>query len=217
MKSPVEVVRSRVSGRYEIDPWGYDRDLVELLDPVLSLRWSVTVDGAEHVPATGPFVLVANRRIGASEPLVLARGVRRATDRRVRFLGIPDVPVAGALLRRIGGAVDRPAELRTLLRAGHPVAVPLARRLYPRRIAGSLDPEVLVPALELGVPILPVAVIGRELLRRWRVALGEPVPHPTHLGPLGLAEVAERVEAGVQALLDEAFPPRWLLPEFRYL
>jgi 1-acyl-sn-glycerol-3-phosphate acyltransferase len=212
VKSPVDVVRSRVTGRYEIDPWGYDRDLVELLDPLMGLRWSVSVDGAEHVPADGPFVLVANRRIGASEPLVLARGIRRATDRRVRFLGIPDVPVAGALLRRIGGAVDRPAELRTLLRAGHPVAVPLSRRLYPRRIAGSLDAEVLLPAVELGVPILPVALIGRELLPRWRIALGEPVPPPTHLGPLGLADVAERVEAGVQALLDEAFPPRWLLP-----
>lgn len=212
MRSPVDIVRGRITGRYEIDPWGYDRDLVELLDPVMSLRWSVSVDGAAHVPAAGPFVLVANRRVGASEPLVLARGVRRATDRRVRFLGIPDIAVAGPFLRRIGGAVDRPAELRTLLRAGHPVAVPLGRRLYPRRMAGSLDTEVLVPALELGVPILPVAVIGRELLRRWRVCVGEPIPHPAQLGPLGLAELAERVEAGVQALLDEAFPPRWLLP-----
>lgn len=211
MKSPADVLRSRVGGQFEVDPWGYDSDLVELLDPVLGLRWSVSVEGDEHVPAEGPFVLVANRRIGASEPLVLARGVRRATDRRVRFLGIPDVPVAGPLLRRIGGAVDRPAELRTLLRAGHPVAVPLSRRLHPRRVAGELHPEVLVPALELGVPVLPVAVIGRELFRNWRVCLGEPVPHPDRLGPLGLADMAERVEAAVQSLLDEAFPPRWLL------
>jgi hypothetical protein len=156
-------------------------------------------------------VLVSNRRVGISEPLVLARGIRRTTNRRVRFLGIPDVPLAGPALRRIGGAVDRPAELRTLLRAGHPVAVPLTRRLYPRRLGGALDPEALVPALELGVPVLPVAVIGRELLRNWKVFVGEPVSHPDIPGPLGLAEMAERVEAGVQSLLDEAFPPRWLL------
>jgi hypothetical protein len=211
VKSPVDVVRARVSGQYEIDPWGYDSDLVELLDPVMSLRWRVDVDGTEHVPAEGPFVLVANRRVGVSEPLVLARGIRRATNRRVRFLGVPDVPVAGPLLRRVGGAIARPAELRTLLRAGHPVAVPLSRRLYPRRIAGELDAEVLVPALELGVPVLPVALIGREALRRWRIVVGEPVPHPEVHGPLGLAEMAERVEEGVQSLLDEAFPPRWLL------
>lgn len=211
MKSPVDVVRSRFSGDYEIDPWGYDSDLVELLDPVLALRWRVDVEGAEHVPPDGAFVLVSNRRIGASEPLVLARGVRRTTNRRVRFLGIPDVPLAGPVLRRIGGAVDRPAELRTLLRAGHPVAVPLSRRLYPRRVAGELDAEELVPALELDVPVLPAAVIGRELLRSWRVCIGEAIPHPERVGPLGLAEMAERVEAGVQALLDEAFPPRWPL------
>ncbi len=211
MKSPVDVVRSRWRGDYEVDPWGYDSDLVELLDPVLALRWHVDVDGAEHVPADGAFVLVSNRRIGASEPLVLARGIRRATNRRVRFLGIPDVPLAGPMLRRIGGAVDRPAELRTLLRAGHPVAVPLSRRLYPRRVAGEIGAEELVPALDLDVPVLPVAVIGRELLRNWRVSIGAPVPHPDVHGPLGLAEMAERVEAGVQSLLDEAFPPRWLI------
>jgi hypothetical protein len=115
------------------------------------------------------------------------------------------------MLRRIGGAVDRPAELRTLLRAGHPVAVPLSRRLYPRRVAGEIGAEELVPALDLDVPVLPVAVIGRELLRNWRVSIGAPVPHPDVHGPLGLAEMAERVEAGVQSLLDEAFPPRWLI------
>ena len=211
MKSPVDVVRARVSGQYEVDAWGYDSDLVELLDPFMSLRWRVDVEGAEHVPDEGPAVLVANRQFGLSEPLVLARGVRRATNRRVRFLGIPDVPVAGPLLRRVGGAIARPAELRTLLRAGHPVAVPLTRRLYPRRIAGQLDAEALVPALEVEVPVLPVALVGREPLRAWRVSIGEPVPHPHVPGPLGLAEMAERVEASVQSLLDEAFPPRWLI------
>jgi hypothetical protein len=43
------------------------------------------------------------------------------------------------------------------------------------------------------------------------VSIGAPVPHPDVHGPLGLAEMAERVEAGVQSLLDEAFPPRWLI------
>ena len=207
----IDGLRRRVDGTYTVDEWGYDGDLVDLLDPVVGLRFRVEVIGAEHVPADGAFVFVANRRFGVSEPLVLARGVRRATGRRTRFLGIPDVPALGPLLRRIGGAIDRPAELASLLRAGHAVVLPLSRRLYPRRIAGGIDPEHLVPALEAAVPILPVALVGREWRPTWRVYVGEPVEHPTSHGPLALAELAERVEAGVQALLDEAFPPRWLL------
>ena len=206
-----DLVRRRLAGTYVVDEWGYDGDLVDLLDPVVGLRFHVEVEGAELVPDGGPVVLVANRRFGVSEPLVLARGIRRSTGRRIRFLGIPDVSPLGPVLRRIGGAVHRPAELASLLRAGHAVALPMSRRLHPRRIAGGIDPEQLVPALDAAVPILPVALVGREWSPRWRVHVGEPVEHPTARGPLALAELAERVEAGVQALLDEAFPPRWFV------
>lgn len=210
-RSPLAVLKGRVTGDYELDEWGYDRDLVDLLDPVMALRWRVELSGAEHIPVSGPAVLVANRRIGDQEPLVLARGVRRATGRRVRFLGIPDIAPLGPALRRVGGAVGRPEELASLLRAGHVCTVPLSRRLRHRRRAGTLAPEALVPALELGVPVLPVALVGREIRGGWHVYVGEPVDHPVHRGPLALSELAEAVHDGVQALLDEAFPPRWML------
>jgi hypothetical protein len=55
--------------------------------------------------------------------------------------------------------------------------------------------------------VLPVALVGREAGRRWRILVGAPVEHPTTRGPLAAAELADRARAGVQSLLDDAFPP----------
>ena len=207
----VDVARRRWEGTNVVDPWGLDHDLVALADPVMDLRWSIALDGAEGIPKEGPAVLVANRRFGISEPLVLGRAVRRATGRTARILGVPDVPPIGPALRRLGGAVDRPEELASLLRAGELVMVGLGVSVRWRHRAGSLDPRALAPALRQRVPVLPTAVIGQELGRAWRVVVGEPLPLPAGAGPLAVAELAESARGGVQALLDEALPPRWLL------
>jgi hypothetical protein len=55
--------------------------------------------------------------------------------------------------------------------------------------------------------VFPVAVTGREVGRRWRLAIGPAIEHPVSRGPLAAEELADRVRAGVQALLDDAFPP----------
>lgn len=201
-------LRARASGAWTVDAWGYDPDLVDLVDPLTGLVWPVRVSGAEHVPATGPATMVANRRLGVIEPLVVARGVRRATGRRVRFLGIPDVAVLGPALRRVGGAIARPEELAALLRAGHVCLLPLSRR-RSRWVAGTLAPEALAPTRALGVPVIPVAITPPGVSGPFRVWIGEPIPPPAGRGPLALAEMAEAVREGVQALLDEAHPPRW--------
>jgi hypothetical protein len=206
----VGLVQRRLSGQYEIDEWGYDPDLIHFLDPLMGLRWRVEVQDSEHVPARGPVVLVANRRLGVDEPIAVARGIRRATGRRVRFLGIPDIAPAGPALRRLGGALNRPDELASLLRAGQLVALPLSRSYRRRPRAGGLPPESLAPALTVGAAVVPVAAVGGEVTGRWRVLVGEPVPMPSGTGPLAVAELAEAAREAVQALLDDAFPPRWL-------
>jgi 1-acyl-sn-glycerol-3-phosphate acyltransferase len=208
VRSLAAAVRARAGGAYTVDPWGYDPDLVELVDPVSGLIWPVRVSGAERLPGSGPAVLVANRRLGLVEPFVVARGLRLATGRRVRFLGIPDVALLGPALRRAGGAIARPEELAALLRAGQVCLLPLSR-CRSRWVAGTLPPETLAPALALGAPVVPVAVTPPGLTGPWRVWVGEPVPAPVGRGPLALAEMAEAVREGVQALLDEAHPPRW--------
>ena len=202
MASPVEVLRRRVAGEFVVDEWGLDGDVVDLVDPFLALRWSIHLDGADHLPTAGPALLVASRKIGVSEPLVLGRAVRRAIGRHLRFLGVPDVPALGPFLRRLGGALDRPDELGGLLRAGELVAAPLSQVAWPPGRAGTIRPESLAPALALGAPVIPVAVDGWETGWRWVVRVGKPVPPPPGGGALALAELAEQTRAGVQQLLD---------------
>lgn len=199
----------RLRGEFEVDQWGADPDFVDMLAPISGVFVRVRVEGTRHIPADGPAVVVANRRIGVLEPFILLRGIREATGRRARFLGIPDVAPVGPLLRRFGGAVNRPDELASLLRAGHLAALPLGPGLRKPLRAGVLAPESLAPALSMNVPVIPAAVVGGELTGRWDVLIGEPVPRPRARGPLALAELADEARSGVQALLDEAFPPRW--------
>lgn len=196
-------LRRRWDGDFTVDPWGLDRDLVWLLSPVFSLRWGIDVEGADAVPEDGPVVLVLNRRVGLSEPFVVARGVRLATGRFVRTVATPDVAPVGPLLRRLGGVLDRPDEIRGLLRAGEIVAVASDRSLRRERV-GPVDPGSLAPALDAAAVVLPVAVSGRELGRRWRVRVGAPLAHPAGRGPGAAAALADGARLAVQALLDQA-------------
>ncbi|MBL8777270.1 MAG: hypothetical protein JNK12_15110 [Acidimicrobiales bacterium] len=203
MAGTTDLLRRRVDGTFPVDPWGLDAELVELLAPAARLRWDIDVQGALDLPS-GPFVLVISRRLGLSEPWVAAEAVRRVADRLVRFVGVPDVAPVGPALRRLGAVVDRPDEIAGLLRAGEVVGLTLGREPIRRHHAGALHPEVLAPVVAAGVPVLPVAVDGRELGRYWRVTLGEPIEAAVHPGPLAVAELAEHTRLAVQALLDRS-------------
>lgn len=195
--------RRRFDGTHHVDEWGLDPDIVELVSPLVGLRWSVEAQWPERIPDDGPAVLVHNRAVGVSEPIVLARGVRRATGRHVRTAGLIDVAPIATMGRALGAVVDRRDELTGLLRAGHLVGLPLDRDIRPRR-AGGLDASALAPALATGAPVVPVALVGREVGRRWRLLVGEPIAHPPGRGPLAVADLVDAARAEVQALLDSA-------------
>jgi 1-acyl-sn-glycerol-3-phosphate acyltransferase len=199
----------RARGAYAVDEWGLDPDLVSVADPVLGLRWELSVQGAEQLPAVGGAVLVFNRRFGVSEPWVLARGIRLATGRFVRTVGVPDVAPVGPLLRRFGGVLDRTDEIAGLLRAGQLVGLPMSRDVRSRERVGQLEVARLEAALETGAPVVPVALVGRETGRSWRIVVGEPVPPNPDGGPLAAAELAESTRQAVQDLLDESLPTSW--------
>jgi len=167
------------AGAHDVDPWGFDHGMYDLAARAGRLRWAVRVDGAEHVPASGPALLVVNRRFGFSEPAVVAMGVHEATGRRVRPVGIADVPVLGSFLRRLGGVLDAPAEIRGLLRAGEVVAVPCSRQPLHADLPGVLRSTAVRAALDAAAPVLPVAVTGNELGLAWRVRVGAPVAVPS--------------------------------------
>lgn len=202
------LVARRARGAYDLDEWGLDPELVALVDPVFAARWDLEVVGAEQLPAVGGAVLVFNRRFGVSEPWVLARGVRQASGRFVRTVGLPDVTPVGPVLRRFGGVLDRTDEIAGLLRAGQLVGLPTSRGLRTRERVGLLEVERLEPALATGAPVVPVALVGRESGRSWKVVVGEPVSARV-AGPLAAAELAEATRGAVQALLDDALPRSW--------
>lgn len=205
--SEQSLLRRRFDGSYTVDEWGLDHDLVQLVSPAFALRWQVAVEGEESLPATGPALLVFNRRFGFSEPFVVSRAVRQATGRYVRVTGAPDVAPIGPALRRLGAVLARPDEVAGLLRADHLVALGLGASPRRRQLAGTAPAPLLAPALATGTPVFPVAVTGREVGRSWHLTIGPAIDHPTSRGPLAAEELGDRVRGGVQALLDDAFPP----------
>ncbi len=208
------LVRRRLKGDYVVDPWGADHDWLDAMAYALRFVVRPSAEGLERVPEDGPAVLVANRRIGIGEALALAIAVRRHNGRLLRLVGAPDRAPIGPMVRRIGAVQAQVAEIRSLLLADELVGIPLSGQARVQR-AGTVRPELLVPAIELEVPVLPVAIVGGELTGSWRIAIGHPIEPPpaTRRRTLAAAELADRARAGVQVLLDDAFPTRWSLAD----
>jgi len=199
--SAVALVRRRLAGDFEVDEWGLDPDVVSVLSPLFGLRFSLDVRGAQHLPGQGPALLVYNRRFGSSEPFVVARAVRLETGRHLRVAGVPDLPVAGPMLRRIGGVLDRPDEIASVLRVGHLAGVALGRGLDPRSRTGAPDVATIAEARLAEVPVHPVALIGKESRRGWRVEIGPAMATSWTEGPLGDAALADALRSAIESLL----------------
>jgi hypothetical protein len=209
--SPVDFVRRRIDGRYSIDAFGGDAQLMDLAGQLLALGVRVEVEHAERLPRIGGALVVANRGLGIFEPAALAIAIRESVGRRLRVIGAPDVPFLGDALRKIGAVGYRPDDVAALLRAGHLAAAPLAPT-WLRSGAGAPPRELL--AAILGFPVVPVVVLpggpGRLPIRPWRVVVGRVVETVTHAVPgdtLAGAELAERTRAAVNTLLEDARRP----------
>jgi len=194
----VRCVISRFDGSFEIDPWGFDSEVHSVLMALGRARWDIEVEGLGHVPASGPVVLAVQRRIGLSEQGVVSLALM-SVGRRVRRVGIVGPEILEAPLRLTGSVMADPAEVRGLLRDGHAVSVPMKRSIRADS-PGSLDPLVLEPAVDMDVPVLPVAVHGSEWGRRWQVVIDAPVTAPFEDGRLGAIEMAGRVRRAVGAI-----------------
>jgi hypothetical protein len=199
-------LRRRISGRYPVDPFGLDPQLADLCVPAFEAAVRVRVSGGEHVPETGPTVIVSNRGFGVAEPAALGVAVQRVTGRRLRVVGAPDVPFLRTVTRRLGAISSSGPDVAAALRAGHLVGIPLAPT-WMRTEAGDA-PLAVARALTLA-PIVPAAVrpIGRfgAALGSWEVTFGPMVtlrdPYdPTD--PLAAARFTQAMQRAVGALLD---------------
>lgn len=209
--SALHVVRRRVDGQYAVDAWGHDADLVTTADPLLRARYRIEVMGTDRLESIGPLVVVANQHLGISEGTVVAEAVRRHVGAAVRAANLLDVPLLGSLQRRFGAVLPRRDEVTGLLREGGIVAVMAAPNPRNRLRAGRIDPSLMAAAVDLGAPVLPVAVLGSELGRSWRVWVGHRLASDRGRGPLAAVEVADDARRAVQDLLDaaEPLPSRW--------
>src|SRR5262249_32551877 len=155
-------------------PFGLDVEVRELVAPAFRFLyeryWRVEVSGAQHVPAEGPVVLVANHS-GALpfDGAMIVTAVDTLRHRLVRFLYDPFVGTVSALdafYRKVGGVMAARENAQALLRMGEAVL------LFPEGISGvakpfseryrlrPFSPGFARLAMQFDVPVVPVAVIG---------------------------------------------------------
>jgi 1-acyl-sn-glycerol-3-phosphate acyltransferase len=158
------------------DPFGLDREVRELVAPAFRFLheryWRVEVAGAQHVPAEGPVLLVANHS-GALpfDGAMIVTSVEKERGRAVRFLYdrfVEALPPLDTFYRKVGGAVASRENAHELLRLGEPVL------LFPEGISGvakpfseryrlrPFSPGFARLSMALDAPVVPVAVVGAE-------------------------------------------------------
>jgi len=208
LESPLAFARRRFDGRFQIDAFGGDAQLMDLAGLVIALGVRVEIEHAERLPRIGGALLVANRGLGIVEPAALAMAVRLAVGRRLRVIGVPDAPVLGDMLRKIGAIGYRSDDVAALLRAGHLAAAPLASTWLSS--GAGAPPRELLAAI-LGYPVVPAVVLpggpGPLPIRPWRVVVGPVVETSTDAvqgDTLAAAELVERTRTAVNRLLGAA-------------
>lgn len=211
----------RATGDYEVDEFGFDRDLTEqVLAPVARVLhrawWRVDWIGMANVPSEGPALLVANHAGTLPlDALVMKFGVldEHPAHRHVRLLAADLVfrlPFVGPLARKSGNTLACEADALRLLERGELVGVfpegykGVGKRYRDRyRLQRFGRGGFIELALRTGVPVVPVAIVGSEeiypLLANVRPlarALGFPyfpiTPFFPWLGPLGLVPLPSK-------------------------
>jgi hypothetical protein len=198
-------LRRRLDGRFPIDPFGADGQLIDLCAPFVRAVVRVDVVYADRIPRMGPALLVSNRGLGIVEPAAVTVAVRQVAGRRVRVVGAPSLPVIGSVLTKLGAIAARADDVAAALRAGYLVLAPLTPTWL--RIGAGEPPRALFGA-SAGFPVIPVAVspvgpLGLPV-HPWRVAFGKPIELAPGLGaadPVGAAELGERTREAVEAML----------------
>jgi len=172
--------RRRLAGDYQVDEFGFDRDLTEalLLPPlrVLYDRWfRVEVSGIENLPVDSGALIVSNHSGTLPiDALMTAVAVHdnHPGRRYLRMLGadlVFQVPVLGALARKSGQTLACNPDAEHLLRSGELVGVwpegfkgigkPFSDRYKLQRFGRG---GFVSAALRTGVPIVPCSIVGAE-------------------------------------------------------
>jgi len=191
----------------------------------LTQAWTrMSIDGREHIPATGAFVLAPVHRSNMDAPIVSC-----LTRRRMRFMG-KDTLWRGRALSWIfsslggfpvaRGTADREALKRCIavVESGEPLVMfPEGERKAGPVVQPLFDGAAYV-ALKAGVPIVPVGIGGSERVmpkgakfifpRKVHVSVGAPIATAAsragRVPRSAIHAVSGELHATLQRLFDEA-------------
>ncbi|WP_049579983.1 lysophospholipid acyltransferase family protein [Streptomyces sp. SBT349] len=173
-------LRRRLTGAYEVDDFGYDRDLTDevlltVLRPFFEKYFRVEVRGMENVPEEGGALIVANHSGTLPwDGLMLQVAVRdrHPADRHLRLLAadlVFQLPVINELARKAGHTLACAEDAQELLERGELVGVmpegfkgigkPFADRYKLQRFGRG---GFVATALRARVPIVPCSIVGAE-------------------------------------------------------
>ena len=208
-------------GRAELAFYAVVRTLVVVF---CRLFWRETVEGREHVPRTGAYIVAPVHRSNVDTPLAAI-----VTRRRLRYMGkesVWKVKPVGAVLSALGGfpvrreVADREALRRCVevLEGGEPLVLFPEGRRRSGPVVEDLYEGAAYLALRSGVPIVPVGIGGSERAMPKGAKLLRPVKVPVVIGPplvpdrpeggraprRAVRELTESLRAELQRLFDEA-------------
>ncbi|AXV09429.1 Phospholipid/glycerol acyltransferase [Euzebya pacifica] len=172
--------RRRLTGDYDVDDYGFDRDFTEqvvmpLARPLYQRWWRIRTDGIHNIPDTGGALLVANHAGTVPFDAIMTKLAvfdEHPAHRHVRELAadlVMKVPLLGPMARKSGNTLANGEDAVRLLDSGELVGVwpegfkgigkAYRDRYKLQRFGRGGFVEV---AIRTGVPIVPVATIGSE-------------------------------------------------------
>ncbi|MER5988452.1 lysophospholipid acyltransferase family protein [Streptomyces sp. NPDC001787] len=173
-------LRRRVTGDYEVDEFGYDKELTDqvlmsVLRPVADKYFRVEVKGIENIPSEGGALIVANHSGTLPlDGLMLQVAVHdhHPAERHLRLLAadlVFHLPVVNELARKAGHTLACAEDAQRLLERGEVVGVmpegfkgigkPFGERYKLQRFGRG---GFVSTALQAGAPIVPCSIVGAE-------------------------------------------------------
>jgi 1-acyl-sn-glycerol-3-phosphate acyltransferase len=212
-------VRRRLEGDYEVDDYGFDRELTErffmaALRPIAEKWFRLEVRGLDNIPAEGGALVVSNH--SGTVPLDGLMTMLTVHDHAHRFLRplgadlVFKMPLVSSLARKGGATLACVEDAERMLSDGHLVGVwpegfkgigkPFSERYKLQRFGRG---GFVSAALRTGVPIIPLSVVGAEeiyplvgnvpsLARLLGVPYIPITPFFPWLGPLGMVPLPSK-------------------------
>lgn len=174
-----DALKRRMTGEYETDQWGLDREFLEAVKPFANFMyrtyWRVEMSGLENVPADGRALLVVNHSGQLPfDGMMLATGLLNdhPAQRLLRTLyatWFPTLPFVSDFLTKCGQVLATDDNGTRLLDQDELVAVfpegyKGVGKLYKERyrLARFGRGGFVRMALRTGAPMIPVSIVGAE-------------------------------------------------------